>query len=335
MRQASLWTTSDNQTVLCQLCSHFCHIDPGGRGRCGVRINRDGTLFTLADTVAAIHSDPVEKKPLFHFLPGTKTMSFAAMGCNFACSWCQNAPLSQLPRQGSSPQGQCIRPEKIVQMALSEGCDSISYTYSEPTIFFELMEDTAKLAHEAGLKNIMVSNGFQSPQCLHRLGPLMDAANIDLKAFAEDTYEQHCEARLKPVLQNLKRIKAFGWWLEVTTLVIPDLNDSPEELGDIAHFIAESLGVETPWHVSRFHPDYQMSDRGPTPTSRIEQAVDIGKNAGLQFVYAGNIAGHMSESTFCPNCGEMLIERRGYTLGKHIPGAVCPGCGAAVAGVFA
>ncbi|MBU1002009.1 MAG: AmmeMemoRadiSam system radical SAM enzyme [Proteobacteria bacterium] len=335
MREAQLYKTLTDHRVQCRLCSHFCIVADGAAGTCGVRINRGGKFFTLVDDkVAALGVDPVEKKPLFHFLPATSTLSFATMGCNLRCSFCQNFSLSQPPRNGREPSGRSATPEQLVQSALDQGCKSISYTYSEPTIFFELMEPTATLAMEKGLKNIMVSNGFMSPDCLDRLGPIIHAANIDLKSFSEDFYKDQCGARLAPVLDNLKRIRELGWWLEVTTLIIPGLNDSEQELAAIAGFIAGEMGVEVPWHVSRFHPDFEKQDIGPTPVATLERAWAIGEAAGLQYVYTGNVPGHDAESTRCPGCGAVVVSRRGFAVtGSRLKNGACAGCGMTIAGV--
>ena len=335
MHEARLWKPLSGGKVHCRLCAHYCVIDDGGRGRCGVRENHGGRLETqVYGRVAALNLDPVEKKPLFHYKPGATTLSFATMGCNLACSFCQNHTLSQPPRAGRPAQGRDTTPEQLVRTALDDGAESISYTYSEPTVFFEFMQDTARAAHEAGLGNIMVSNGFQSPECLEALDGLIDAANIDLKAFTEDFYRDRCGARLAPVLENLKAIKTMGWWLEVTTLVIPGLNDSEGELADMAGFLARELGSDTPWHVSRFHPDYTLTDRGPTPVATLETAYRLGREAGLDYVYTGNVPGHDGENTRCPSCGEVVIRRRGFSiLGADLKAGACASCGATVAGI--
>ncbi|GAB7082147.1 AmmeMemoRadiSam system radical SAM enzyme [Megalodesulfovibrio paquesii] len=330
MHPARLWkpltTPQQGHRVQCRLCSHFCVIQDGERGRCGVRQAQDGALFTLVyDKAAAINLDPVEKKPLFHFFPGHQTFSLGTMGCNLSCSFCQNYTLSQPPRSGAAIEGHAVTPGLLVDAAKAHGARSISYTYSEPTVFFELMEDTARLAKAEGLLNIMVSNGFMSRDCLDALSGLVDAANIDLKAFTETFYQQRCGARLAPVLENLKRIRQMGWWLEVTTLLIPDANDDDDELKAMAAFIRDELGADTPWHLSRFHPTYKLTDRGPTPLGTLERAFDIGKKAGLQFVYVGNVPGHNGNNTCCPNCGKTLIHRHGFQpVECQIP---CPACG--------
>jgi pyruvate formate lyase activating enzyme len=332
--EARLWKRLKDDAVQCRLCSHFCVIPAGERGRCGVRENRAGTLTTLVyDRLAAVNLDPVEKKPLYHFLPGTSTLSLGTCGCNMGCAFCQNASLSQTPRQSGRIEGQPASPRSLVDAALDHGAASISYTYSEPTIFFELMADTARLAHEQELKNIMVSNGFMSRECLDELAGLIDAANIDLKAFTEAFYKEQCGAALKPVLENLKTIRALGWRLEVTTLVIPGLNDSESELRDIARFIHDELGSETPWHVSRFHPTFQLTDRGSTPVSTLNLAWEIGREIGLSFVYVGNVPNRQTNSTYCPDCKELLLDRQGFRVqAASLDHGRCGKCGREIAG---
>ncbi|QLA20064.1 AmmeMemoRadiSam system radical SAM enzyme [Desulfolutivibrio sulfoxidireducens] len=336
MHEAALWKPLDQGRVQCRLCSQFCRIDEGGRGKCGVRENRGGTLFTLVyDKVAAANLDPVEKKPLYHFLPGTQTFSFGTVGCNMSCLFCQNASLSQSPKNNMPIEGRKATPDELVRAALASGARSISYTYSEPTIFFELMRDTAVLAKKNGLKNIMVSNGFQSPQCLKELAPLIDAANIDLKAFTNDFYVRICGAKLEPVKKNLARIREMGWWLEVTTLLIPGLNDAEEELRGMAAFLVKELGPDTPWHLSRFHPDFTMLDRPPTPPATLDMARRIGLEAGLRFVYVGNLGPREQNDTPCPSCGAVVVRRAGFACGPvRLRNGACPECGAMVPGVW-
>ncbi len=336
MHTARLWKKLENDQVQCRLCSHFCRIEPEKRGRCGVRQNKNGELYTLVyDRAAAVNVDPVEKKPLYHFMPGTMTFSFGTMGCNLSCSFCQNYSLSQAPKTGGDVTGHNVTPQLLVESALRNQCGSISYTYSEPTIFYEIMYDTAVLAHEHGLKNIMVSNGFQSPECLQSLAPYIDAANIDLKAFTSDFYEELCGARLEPVKKNLKMIRELGWWLEVTTLLIPEKNDNEDEVQAIARFIKNELGEDTPWHLSRFHPDYHMHDRGLTPQISLMRARQAGKDAGLHYVYVGNVPGNEFAHTYCPQCQAHVIDRSGFQVrAKHMTAGTCSACGAAIAGVF-
>jgi len=335
MHPAAMWKALPHGRVSCRLCAHFCRIDDGNRGLCGVRENRGGSLFTLVyDRVAAANLDPVEKKPLYHFLPGSMTFSFGTMGCNLSCSFCQNFSLSQPPRQGKAIAGERVSPTALATAAKHSGAASVSYTYSEPTVFFELMAATADRAHAIDLKNILVSNGFQSPDCLNALAGRIDAANIDLKAMRPDFYERICGARLKPVLKNLVRIRELGWWLEVTTLLIPGGNDSTEELTELAGFLVKELGADTPWHISRFHPDFTMRDRPPTPPESLERAYAIGREAGLHFVYVGNVQNTARSATHCPSCDQRLIEREGMGLtAARTKGGRCFACGAHIAGI--
>jgi len=320
----------------CRLCNHYCAIKSGERGECGVRENQDGTLYALNyDRIAAISLDPVEKKPLYHFQPGSQTFSFATMGCNLSCSFCQNWTLSQTPREEGRIDGRTATPQQLVDEALRLDAASISYTYSEPTIFFELMQDTAALAHEHGLKNIMVSNGFMSRECLDELGPHIDATNVDLKCFTESFYTEIAGARLKPVLDNLKYIKdTLGWWLEVTTLLIPGKNDSQEELDKLTDFLANETGTDTPWHISRFHPNYKMGDTPITQGDSLRFAYEMGRQKGLKYVYIGNIPGLNRQHTDCPACGREIINRTGFTAGRReLRDGKCIHCGEIIHGV--
>jgi pyruvate formate lyase activating enzyme len=342
---ARLWKAlKKDRAVQCRLCGHFCTVEEGARGRCGVRENREGQLLTLVYGLpAAVNVDPVEKKPLYHFLPCTPTFSFGTMGCNMACSFCQNASLSQPPRLGQRIAGHLHAPAELVEAAVDNGCRSISYTYSEPTVFFELVEDTARLARARGLRNILVTNGFMSPECLDALGSedgvaeagLIQAANVDLKAFSEGFYREQCDAALAPVLRNLKHMRRLGWWIEVTTLLIPGLNDDAAELRDLAGFIRTELGPDTPWHISRFHPDYRLQDRPVTPHESLVAARDTGLAAGLRFVYVGNASGPGFGDTACPNCSAVVIRREGFRCASGgLKDGVCRACGAVLPGVW-
>lgn len=336
LHPASLWKPLKDGKVQCRLCSHFCIIDHQEHGNCGVRQNVDGRLQTRTyELVAALNVDPVEKKPIYHFLPGTDTFSLGTQGCNFGCTFCQNASLSQHPKTGREITGQKVTPEILVEAAIGHKCDSLSYTYSEPTIFFELMQDTARIAHSKGLKNIMVSNGFQSPDCIEELSGLIDAANIDLKAFNDNFYRNTCGGRLNPVLDNLKHMKKNGWWVEVTTLLIPGKNDAPGELKEMAAFIAGELGKEVPWHISRFHPDYKMQDCPVTPMEALQRARKLGTDAGLEYVYIGNVPGNDNTSTFCPDCHKELLKRYGFEMtNSGLQDGMCKYCGCEINGVF-
>jgi len=336
-REAMLYERLADQKVRCRLCGHECLIGPEKLGICRVRKNVGGKLVSLNyDALVAVHLDPIEKKPLFHFLPGTLSLSVAAAGCNFQCGFCQNWQISQAPRTGRVVGTQSVPPAELVATAERRRCASISYTYTEPTIFFELAYDTAKLAHEKGIKNCFVSNGYMTPGAVRTIGPYLDGINVDLKAFRDQTYRDVMKARLQPVLTCLKELVSAGVWVEVTTLVVPGMNDSDQELGEIAGFIAGDLGRDVPWHVSRFHSDYQWDHGTPsTPTATLHRAVNIGRQAGLRFVYSGNVPGDENESTLCPACSAMLIRRTGYTVREdRLAEGRCPDCGAEIAGLW-
>jgi pyruvate formate lyase activating enzyme len=335
--EAYLYESLDENMVKCNLCSHRCVIKDGRRGICGVRENRAGTLNTLVyGNLIARHIDPIEKKPLFHFLPGTLSYSIATVGCNFRCRFCQNADIAQMPadRKGTVI-GDFSTPEEVVHAAEQGGCKSIAYTYTEPTVFFEFAYETARLAHARGIRNVFVTNGYMTSEALEMISLFLDAANVDLKAFTDKYYKELCSARLKHVQATLKLMKSYNIFLEVTTLIVPGLNDSPSELKDLAVFIAEVLGPETPWHISRFHPTYKLTDRPPTPVKTIAEARQLGLNAGLKYVYTGNVPGDPGENTFCYICGETVIERRGFQVGKvRIKKGKCVKCGAGIDGVW-
>ncbi len=334
IKEAMLWKPLDGGRVSCALCAHRCAIVPSDYGVCGVRRNVDGSLFTLVygDVIAAA-VDPIEKKPLYHFLPGTKSFSIATVGCNFKCGFCQNWQISQTSMKEERTGGFELMPEDVVREALERGCRSISYTYTEPTIFFEYAFDTARLARGKGLLNVFVTNGYMTAEALGTIRPYLDAANVDLKAFRDETYKKVCKARLAPVLDSIRLMKQFGIWVEVTTLVVPGLNDGDDELAGIARFIV-SVDPDIPWHVSRFHPDYKYDEAAATPVATLERALAIGKREGLRFVYVGNVGG-FDEDTHCPSCGKSLIGREGFRIGKKaLKGSACPSCGTPIAGVF-
>jgi len=334
--EAYLWEPLEDTKVRCNLCGHRCRIKEGKRGICGVRENRQGILHTLVyGRLIAQNIDPIEKKPLFHFLPGSLSYSIATVGCNFKCRFCQNADIAQMPseRQGLI-MGDPVPPETIVRSAQQARCATISYTYTEPTIYFETAYDTAKLAHAKGIRNVFVTNGYMTPEALDMIGPYLDAANVDLKAYSNEYYKDLCGARLAPVKETLRRMKAQRVFVEVTTLLIPGKNDSDQELEALAGFIVAELGPETPWHISRFHPTYKLTDRPPTPVQSLLNARDIGLQKGLRYVYTGNVPGESGESTYCYQCGELLIERWGFTVRKNrIRSGRCPDCKASIDGV--
>ena len=335
MKEAYLYERLENDKVRCVLCSHNCLIKNGKKGLCGVRENRSGTLFSLVyGKVIANHCDPIEKKPLFHFLPGTHSYSIATVGCNFKCLFCQNADISQMPTDHDRIMGQDMSPDRIVDEALRTRSATISYTYTEPTIFYELAVDTARLAVSKGIKNVFVSNGYMTAQCLQDIFPDLHAANVDLKAFSDKFYKEQCGAKLGPVLNTLETMKEMGVWLEVTTLLIPGLNDSTEELNETARFLA-GLDPNIPWHISRFHPTYNLTNIRSTPPDSIKRARDLGYEAGLKYVYTGNLPGDVGEKTFCHNCHELLIDRVGFNVIQNkIKDELCPKCGIKIPGVW-
>jgi pyruvate formate lyase activating enzyme len=330
MKEAHLYKKLKEGKVQCQNCAHYCIILPGKRGICGVRENRDGKLYSLVYGKAiAVNIDPIEKKPFFHFLPGSYSLSIATVGCNLKCLNCQNSDISQAPKPNKPVLGEELTPEKIVEIALENKLPSISYTYTEPSIFSEYALDTMKLAKKAGLKNAWVTNGFLSKELLEIISPYLDAANVDLKGFTEEFYQKTCGAKLKPVLETLKRMKEKGIWVEVTTLVIPTLNDDEKTFKGIANFIKKELGPETPWHISQFCGaiSWQLKDLPDTPVEILERAYKIGKETGLKYVYTGNVPGLPSEGIFCPKCNALCINRLGYSVERFDKNGKCPKCG--------
>jgi len=321
--------------VRCHLCHHQCKIHEGKRGICRVRENRSGILYSLVyGKVIAEHVDPIEKKPLFHFQPGSKAFSIGTVGCNFRCKHCQNFDISQYPHDHNGEiSGQDCSPEQIVAMAKAAGCETIAYTYTVPTIFYEFARDTAMLAQKEGIKNVFVSNGYMSPEAIQQVVPYLDAINIDLKAFTDKFYREVCGARLEPVLETIRLMKALDVWMEVTTLIIPGLNDDEQELQGIARFV-KSVGPEIPWHVSQFYPTYKLADWPRTPVSTLRRARKIAIEEGLRYVYEGSVPGEGGANTYCYSCGSMLIERHGLALEQNrLKYMMCPDCGAKIDGV--
>jgi len=336
MKEAMLYSAAEDGKVQCYLCNHRCLISPTKRGICGVRENREGKLYTLVyGRAISLNVDPIEKKPLFHVFPGSTSFSIAAVGCNFRCLQCQNHEISQLPRdQKGRIEGSEVSPSKVVSLAKQYGCQSISYTYTEPTIYFEYAYDIARQARQEGMRNIFVTNGYMTEEALGTIQPFLDAANVDLKSFREKFYKEVCGARLKPILENLKRMREMGIWVEITTLVIPTLNDSGQEFEEIAQFIL-SLGPEVPWHLSAFHPTYKMLDLPRTPAASLHRAREIGMRAGLRYVYCGNIPGEEGEDTSCPHCGRKVIERIGFRVKKNdVTGGTCRLCRGKIEGIW-
>lgn len=329
MKEALLYKKLEKRVVQCQNCAHYCAIPLGKRGICGVRENRNGKLYSLVYGKAiACHIDPIEKKPFFHFLPGTYSLSISTVGCNFACRNCQNWDISQSPKLNGAIVGEDLPPKEIVKRAQANGLPSISYTYTEPTVFLEYALETMKLAKKGGLKNNWVTNGFLSKEAFEVVAPYLDAANVDLKGFSEEFYRENCGGRLEPVLETLKRMKAKKIWVEVTTLVIPTLNDTEDTFRGITNFIKNGLGSETPWHVTQFSGaiSWKLQHLPDTPVETLEKAHKIGKEVGLEYVYTGNIPGLDSEDTFCPKCGAKMIDRMGYHVERLDKNGKCSRC---------
>jgi len=330
MKEVLLYKKLKEGKVQCRNCAHYCLVLPKKRGFCGVRENQNGKLFVLNyNKIVALNIDPIEKKPFFHFLPGSYSLSFAAPGCNFRCKNCHNWTISQSPILDNEISGKEIPPEEIVDAAIKKNLPSISYTYSEPAIFSEYALEVMKIARKKKIKNAWVSNGFWSKELFGLISPYLDAANIDLKGFSDDFYIKNCSGRLEPVLETLKRIKKKKIWLEITTLLIPKANDSDKTLKDMARFIKKELGPEVPWHISRFCPEisWQMKEAAETPISDLKKAYEIGKAAGLKYVYTGNVPGLSSEDTFCPRCKTLAIKRNGYEIIRHDKNGKCSMCG--------
>jgi pyruvate formate lyase activating enzyme len=334
MREAMFYERLDENKVRCFLCNHHCVIKEGKRGICAVRENRDGILYSLVyGKVISMNVDPIEKKPLFHFLPASTSFSIATVGCNFRCRHCQNYEISQYPRDHDDIAGYTMSPEGIVEAAAKNGCRSISYTYTEPTIFFEFAYECAQRAHERGIKNVFVSNGYTSAEATRLIAPYLDGNNIDLKGD-DDFYKGLCGARAEPVRETIRLMKKLGVWVEVTTLIIPDYNDSEQHLREIAEFIV-SVDTAIPWHVTQFYPTYQLTDKPRTPIRTLRRAREIGLESGLKYIYEGNVPGEGGEHTFCPNCKQLLISRVGFSVQKmRCPDGACFHCGYQIEGVW-
>jgi len=351
MQEAILYKKLENGKVKCTACKQACTIAEGQTGICGVRMNKDGKLYLLVyGKASAVNTDPVEKKPLFHFLPGTLIFSIGTVGCNFSCIFCQNWDLSQCTKDLKQKllkekkqdmtyvevgkYGYELSPERIIELCKQDNIPSIAYTYNEPIIFFEYLYDTAKLAKKAGIKNVMVSNGYESDEALEKLKGLIDAMNIDLKAFTDEFYQKMCNAKLQPVLDTIKKAHGLGIWVEITTLIIPGENDSDKELSGIAEFIA-SVNKNIPWHVTAFHPEYKLQDAPPTSITALHKAYDIGKKAGLNFVYVGNVSDEKHSSTYCPKCKALLIKRDWHQVTiENFENGKCTKCDEKIAGVW-
>ena len=335
MKEAMLYEVEEDGRVHCFLCNHHCRIKDGKYGFCGVRQNEGGTLYTHSyGQIITANVDPIEKKPLYHVYPGTQAFSIATMGCNFHCDFCQNWQISQTShRDGTAGERQHVEPREIARSAAERGCRTIAYTYTEPTIFFEYAHDTARLAKEHGLANVFVTNGYMTSEALETAVPYLDACNVDLKSFQDAFYKERCKARLQPVLDAIRKMRELDIWVEVTTLVIPGQNDGEDELAGIAGFIA-GTDPDIPWHISRFHPDYQLTDAESTPVSTLERARELGREAGLRYIYVGNVPG-ASADTHCPRCNASVVKRRTFSVSEQtVKNGLCPECGEPVAGLF-
>ncbi len=335
MKQLAKYQSAlDGGQVECLLCPHFCVLKEGQTGICRTRQNVGGTLYSNAyGNPCSVAVDPIEKKPLFHFYPGSKILSLATAGCNMRCLNCQNWSISQ-----SSPQdvpAYELSPEGVIELALKEETDSIAFTYTEPTIYFEYMLDIAKLAKQSGLKTVMISNGYINSEPLLELCPYLDAANIDLKVFDEVVYKKLTGARLKPVLETMQTLKNEGVWLEITNLLVPGFSDSPEKIHDLCNWLVIHGFSEQPLHFSRFFPNYKLPHSQPTPPEVLLQAYETAKIAGIRFVYTGNLPGTSGENTQCPSCKRTMIGRVGYRILSHVlEGNRCPYCGTTIPGKF-
>ncbi len=336
MKEAMFYRQIEDNKVLCELCPHFCTLKENQIGICSVRKNVSGKLYSLVyGKAVTVHVDPIEKKPLFHVAPGSQSFSMSTVGCNLHCKFCQNHDISQVKNVDAMTRfSRELNPDELVKMAKQNTCLSIAYTYTEPTIYFEYAYDTAKIAHEQGLFNVFVTNGYINPDPLEFIHEYLDAANVDLKSFNDNFYRKLVSAKLTPVLETLKLMKKLNIFVEVTTLVIPNENDSEQELTAIASFIKNELGPETPWHISRFYPQYQLTDHSQTPISTLNKAREIGLDQGLRYVYLGNVPGTESENTYCYNCGKLLIERYGYQIiENNIQTGNCKFCGVKIDGL--
>ncbi len=330
-----LWRAMPNNKVQCMLCRHNCTLANGKSGICAVRAAKNGKIYSLvSNIVASVGVDPIEKKPLYHYLPGSRTYSFGTSGCNFACQFCQNYNISRAPSDRGVINGKRTSSDALISEAIRLKAQSIAFTYNEPTVFYELMFDVTSKAPIHELDCIIVSNGYQTMECLSTLYNRIKAANIDLKSMSDSFYRKYCSATLAPVLENIKAMVNMGWWVEVTTLLIPGLNDSESELRDAAKFIYQELGPHVPWHISRFHGAYRMIERPPTPIESLMRARNIGFEEGLHYVYVGNVGGIGAASTICPDCKSVCIAREGFLSSNSLKNGACPRCGRSIEGVW-
>jgi pyruvate formate lyase activating enzyme len=335
VREARFWETLPARKIRCLLCPRECVVAPGRRGYCGVRENHSGSFYTLVHSrVCAAHVDPVEKKPLFHYLPGTSAFSIATAGCNVNCKFCQNWEISQ--SRPEQVHAEYAPPQRVVELARQSHCPTIAFTYGEPVVFAEYLMDTADAGHAVGLRSIVVSNGYMQHDALVEAYGRMDAVKIDLKSFSESYYARTVSGQLKPVLDSLVTLRKLGKWTEIVYLVVPTLNDSDAELRGLAQWIHSNLGAEVPLHFTQFHPEYRMKELHFTPVATLERARAIAFAEGLHYVYIGNVPGHPAQNTYCPGCHSLLVERTGFTAGKMLIGkdGACPFCARPIPGIW-
>lgn len=319
-----------NERVRCSVCNRRCSIPEGGRGFCLTRENRNGKLYSLIyAAVSSAAVDPIEKKPLFHFYPGSFVYSLGTVGCNFRCKHCQNWNISQAVIDEAYTED--IPPEEAIETTKRYNCRSIAWTYNEPTIWLEYTLDCAKLAHKDNIKTVYVTNGYMTEETLELLSPLLDAANIDLKGMTDEFYKTVCSAKLQPVLDSIKWMHDEGIHIEVTNLIIPGYNDSEDELRALVRFMVDEVGVEVPLHFTRFYPHYKMQHLPPTPTETLLKAREIALEEGMRYVYVGNVPGLSEENTYCYNCGELLVQRYGFQINRlNLKKGRCPSCNAKI-----
>jgi pyruvate formate lyase activating enzyme len=333
-REAMFWEELPDKKVKCVLCPRECEVADVERGYCGVRENQGGRYQTLVyGAVCSANVDPIEKKPLFHYLPGTAAMSIATAGCNIECKFCQNWQISQFrPEQIDSI---LLTPERLVEVCKRELAPTIAHTYSEPVVFYEYMHDVAKLSRRHGVGNVMISNGYIQEEPLRELCRHITGVKIDLKAFSESFYKEQCNGELAPVLKTLELLKEIGIWFEIVVLVIPTLNDSAEEIREMSRWVVEHLGPDVPMHFSRFHPTYRVTNLPRTPIATVENCRRLAMEAGVHYVYAGNVPMHPGENTYCHHCNETLIERAGYRIiNNAIANGKCPHCQTTIPGIW-
>lgn len=332
--EAKFYRKLQSSQIKCELCPRECTVADGKRGHCGVRENREGTFYSLVYArVCAAHVDPIEKKPMFHYLPGTAAFSLATAGCNVNCKFCQNWEISQ-SRPEEIP-ADYAPPQRVVELARQYECPTIAFTYSEPVVFSEFLMEVADAGHEAGIRSIVVSNGYMGKEALKTAYGKMDAVKIDLKSFSESYYRQVVGGQLKPVLDSLVTLKEIGKWLEIVYLVVPGLNDGDQEFRGLAQWIKANLGVDVPLHFTQYHPGYLLTNRPVTPVAMLERAKAIADTEGLHYVYIGNVPGHPAQNTYCPQCRGLLVGRVGFTAGQMlIRNGNCPFCMHPIPGIW-